>query len=58
MPREALWEAAGRGDTAVHERTVDVHVSHLRAKLGDDARDPVRLKTIRGAGYVLVREPG
>lgn len=58
VPREALWEAAGRGDTAVHERTVDVHVSHLRAKLGDDARDPVRLKTIRGAGYVLVREPG
>lgn len=58
VPREALWEAAGRGDTAVHERTVDVHVSHLRAKLGDDARDPLRLKTIRGAGYVLVREPG
>jgi DNA-binding response OmpR family regulator len=58
VPRDALWEAAGRGDTVVNERTVDVHVSHLRAKLGDDARDPQRLKTIRGAGYVLVREPG
>lgn len=58
VPRDALWEAAGRGDTAVAERTVDVHVSHLRAKLGDDAKDPQRLKTIRGAGYVLVREPG
>lgn len=58
VPRDALWEAAGRGDTAVNERTVDVHVSHLRAKLGDDAKDPQRLKTIRGAGYVLVREPG
>jgi DNA-binding response OmpR family regulator len=55
IPRDALWEAAGRGDTVVAERTVDVHVSHLRAKLGDDARDPVRLKTIRGAGYLLVR---
>jgi DNA-binding response OmpR family regulator len=58
IPREALWEAAGRGDTVVHERTVDVHVSHLRQKLGDDAKVPRRLKTIRGAGYVLVKEPG
>jgi len=58
VPRDALWEAAGRGDVMVSERTVDVHVSHLRAKLGDDAREPQRLKTVRGAGYVLVREPG
>ncbi len=58
VPRDALWEAAGRADTVVNERTVDVHVSHLRVKLGDDARDPQRLKTIRGAGYLLVREPG
>jgi len=58
VPRDALWEAAGRGDVTVNERTVDVHVSHLRSKLGDDAREPQRLKTIRGAGYILVREPG
>ncbi len=58
VSRDALWDAAGRSDTAVSERTVDVHVSHLRAKLGDDARNPARLKTIRGAGYILVREPG
>ena len=58
VPRDTLWEAAGRADTVVNERTVDVHVSHLRAKLGDDAKDPKRLKTIRGSGYVLVREPG
>lgn len=58
ISREALWDAAGRGDAVVGERTVDVHVSRLRAKLGDDAKDPRRLKTVRGAGYVLVREPG
>ncbi len=58
VPRDALWEAAGRADTVVNERTVDVHVSHLRTKLGDDAKDPKRLKTIRGSGYVLVKEPG
>ncbi len=58
VSREVLWDAAGRGDVHVHERTVDVHVSRLRAKLGDDARSPRRLKTIRGAGYLVVREPG
>jgi DNA-binding response OmpR family regulator len=56
--RDDLWEAAGRGDTTVQDRTVDVHMSRLRAKLGDDAREPRRLLTVRGLGYLLVREPG
>jgi two-component system OmpR family response regulator len=30
-----------------------VHVSRLRAKLGDDSRNPKILKTVRGAGYLL-----
>jgi two-component system, OmpR family, response regulator len=58
VARDDLWELAGRGDTVVGERTVDVHVSHLRSKLGDDGKDPRRLRTVRGAGYLLVREPG
>ncbi|MEN0065726.1 MAG: response regulator transcription factor [Myxococcota bacterium] len=53
LPRDVLWEAAGR-DTHVSDRTVDGHISRLRAKLGDDARNPHRLKTVRGVGYVLV----
>lgn len=57
LPRDVLWEAAGR-ETHVSDRTVDGHISRLRAKLGDDARDPRRLKTVRGVGYVLVIEPG
>jgi DNA-binding response OmpR family regulator len=42
---------------AVGERTVDVHISRLRKKLGDDPRTPQRIKTVRGIGYVLPREP-
>lgn len=38
VPREALLNEAGRGDVAVGERTVDVHISHLRAKIGDDPK--------------------
>jgi len=53
VSREALWEAAGR-DTHVGGRTVDVHISRLRAKLGDAERR--WLQTVRGHGYLLARE--
>ncbi len=56
VPRDSLLSEAGRGDVTVGERTVDVHISHLRAKLGDDPRNPKLIKTVRGVGYVLARE--
>jgi DNA-binding response OmpR family regulator len=57
VARDALFAAAGRGDTAVSDRTVDVHISHLRGKLGDDSRAQKRIRTVRGVGYVLVKDP-
>jgi DNA-binding response OmpR family regulator len=56
VPREVLLELSGRGDVTVNDRVVDVHVSHLRRKLGDDPRSPRLIKTVRGVGYVLTRE--
>ena len=56
IPRDALLSEAGRSDVVVGERTVDVHISHLRQKLGDDPREPKWIKTVRGVGYVLARE--
>jgi DNA-binding response OmpR family regulator len=53
VPRAALLELAGRGDVSVGERAVDVHISRLRKKLGDDP--PTRIRTVRGVGYVLSR---
>ncbi len=53
VPRGALLELAGRGDVSVGERAVDVHISRLRKKLGDDP--PTRIRTVRGVGYVLAR---
>ncbi len=55
VPRDGLLAAAGRDDVIVGERTVDVHISHLRQKLGDDPRSPALIKTVRGVGYVLSR---
>jgi DNA-binding response OmpR family regulator len=37
------------------DRSLDVHVSHLRHKLGDDVREAKMIRTVRGVGYVLVR---
>ena len=56
VPRDSLLSEAGRGDVVVGERTVDVHISHLRQKLGDDPKGPRLIKTVRGVGYVLSKE--
>jgi len=47
-------QSGARYDPSV-DRSLDVHVSHLRHKLGDDAREPRRIRTVRGIGYVLVK---
>jgi DNA-binding response OmpR family regulator len=57
VPRDALLSEAGRTDVVVGERTVDVHISHLRQKLGDDSRVPKLIKTVRGVGYMLAKSP-
>jgi two-component system, OmpR family, response regulator len=54
IPRDALLGEAGRNDTLVSERTVDVHISHLRQKLGEDGARLI--KTVRGVGYLFARE--
>lgn len=35
------------------DRSIDVQVSRLRQRLGDDSRDPYLIKTVRGEGYVM-----
>jgi two-component system OmpR family response regulator len=44
--------AAGR-QVAATDRAVDLQISRLRSKLGDDARAPTLIKTVRSEGYVL-----
>jgi DNA-binding response OmpR family regulator len=56
VPRNALLDEAGRGDVTVSERTVDVHISNLRRKLGDKERDPPLIRSVRGVGYVLTKD--
>lgn len=44
-----------KGTDAAALRTVDLHVSHIRRKLGDTDKPPRLIKTVRGRGYVLVK---
>jgi len=51
--RERLIEEVSERRFDVFDRSIDVHVSSLRKKLGDDAKNPRLIHTIRGIGYSL-----
>jgi DNA-binding response OmpR family regulator len=54
--RDQLLEALkGIDHDAAFDRSIDVHISKLRAKLEENPREPRYLKTVRGAGYMLAR---
>jgi two-component system, OmpR family, response regulator len=53
LSREQLLELAKGNADEAFDRSIDVRISRLRHKLGDDSRHPVLLKTIRGSGYML-----
>lgn len=41
-----------------YERTIDVHIKNLRAKLGDDPREPRYIQTVYGVGYRFAEQGG
>ena len=52
--REVLFNAINGIGYNAKDRTVDMHVSNLRAKLGDDPKAPKYIKSVWGIGYKLV----
>lgn len=52
--REQLLEEIRDRNYDVFDRSIDVHISTLRKKLGDDAREPRFIKTVRAAGYMFI----
>ena len=53
LTREQLMDLVRGSAEESFDRSIDVHISHLRQKLGDDPRNPRLLKTVRGVGYLL-----
>ena len=55
LSREALMDLVKGEPLEAFDRSIDVHVSRLRAAIGDDPRRPRRIITVRGAGYVFAK---
>ena len=53
LNRDQLLELTQGREADPFDRSVDIQISRLRQKLGDDARTPTIIKTIRNEGYVL-----
>lgn len=53
LSRDYIAENTRGRDTTPLDRFIDVHVSRLRQRLREDARQPQLIKTVRGQGYIL-----
>jgi len=54
LSRDFLLEATRGREAGPFDRTIDVQVGRLRRKLEPDAAEPQIIKSVRGAGYILV----
>lgn len=52
--REVIFNAINGIGYNSKDRTVDMHISNLRAKIGDDSKNPKYIKSVWGIGYKLV----
>ncbi len=57
LSRDQLMDALAGRESDPLDRTIDVMMSRLRRRLGDDAREPTLIKTIRNEGYMLLTNP-
>jgi DNA-binding response OmpR family regulator len=56
LTREALMDLMKGEKLEAFDRSVDVHISRIRAAIEDDAKKPKRILTVRGTGYVFARD--
>jgi DNA-binding response OmpR family regulator len=56
LDRDSISDATRGRETLPMERGIDVQISRLRQKLGDNGKNPRIIKTIRGSGYMLIAE--
>lgn len=56
MTRDELVNQLRGFDYDGFDRSIDILVSRIRKKLGDDASNPYRIKTVWGKGYLFVKD--
>lgn len=55
LSRETLMDRMRGEELEAFDRSIDVHISRIRAAIEDDPKHPRRIITVRGAGYVFAR---
>jgi two-component system, OmpR family, phosphate regulon response regulator OmpR len=55
LSRDQLMDYVRGAELEAFDRSIDVHISRIRAVIEDDPKDPRRIMTVRGAGYVFAR---
>ena len=55
MSRDALMDLLKAHPLEAFDRSIDVHISRIRAAIEDDPKKPRRVITVRGAGYVFAK---
>jgi len=55
MSRDAIMEAMKNEKFDAFDRSIDVHISRIRAAIEDDPKKPRRIITVRGNGYVFAK---
>lgn len=53
LTRDRLLDEVGGRDWQPFDRSIDLHISHLRRKLEDNPKQPRLIKTVRSAGYIF-----
>jgi DNA-binding response OmpR family regulator len=56
LSRDALMNLMKGEKLEAFDRSIDVHVSRIRAAIEDDVKKPRRIITVRGAGYVFAKQ--
>jgi DNA-binding response OmpR family regulator len=54
VTRDELLDAVWGGHTTAQSNTLTVHIMRLRKRLGDNERDPLWIKVVRGLGYQFI----
>ena len=58
LSRDTLMDRVRGRDFESYDRSIDVHISHLRQKLGDNASHPRFIRTVRSVGYQFIAQSG
>jgi two-component system, OmpR family, response regulator len=53
LTRDEILEATHGREAGAYDRTVDMQITRLRRKLGDDPKQPALIRSVRGVGYML-----